>query len=489
MNQTVKQGIRDQTRGCQETPIARIGVFTVKNISWWQAIVILLSMGTMVIVFFGILGLPLHIPLLFQIFITAGLAYRNGYRWQQIEKMLLAGFSSTAPIVIILLLIGGLIGLWIASGTIPTIIYYGLNLINPRLFYVVSFLICSLVSFAMGTGIGTLSTVGLALFSIGVSLALPLPIVAGAIVSGSYFGDRFSPLSAVANFTAHTTQVPMRELLMKMLTTTIPAFVITLVAYYLLGRGLDSQPISGDAAILELIEASFPVSLFSVLPPIIIIVAAFLRVPTIANLSIGLVISLFTGIALAPGKAINILSSIYYGPVLNTGQDTFNALFSRGGMIDLLDLIALLILAAILAGMLDKMGVFVLLLERLITKATRLPNLVAITAASGILMAMVGCNQLLAILLPGKTFLTPFAKVGEKPLLARTLADSGLIFSPLIPWNINALMVVGVLGVDVLELAPYAVMNWVLPILTIVVSFLAKPTSLTERDQALESGV
>lgn len=445
----------------------------MKRVTWTQAITLLITMGLLVLIFFGFLGLPLHLPLMFLIFISAGLALANGFSWEQVEKMLVQGFNRASSIIIILLLIGCLIGIWMSSGTIPTIIYYGLNLISPRFFYLISFLLCSLVSFAMGTGIGTLSTVGLALFSIGLSLSLPLPVVAGAIVSGSYFGDRFSPLSSIAIFTAHSAEVEVREMLIKMLGTTIPAFLLTGLAYFFLGTGLKTHVVTGELPLLSLIKENFPVSPLAFLPPCVIIVAAFMKMPTIPNLASGLILSLIIGVILAPGKITGLLESIYQGVEMNTAHETFNELFSRGGMVDLLDLIALIILAAVLAGLLEHLGIFHLLLEKLIKKADHLLKLNAITAVSGILMAVISCNQLLAVLLPGRIFLPPFEKAGEKALLARTLADTGLVFSPLIPWNINGILIVGVLGVNVLDFFPYAFLNWLLPIFTLILPWLA----------------
>ncbi len=442
-----------------------------------EAILILILMAVLVFVGFGLLGLPLHLPILFQLIFTAFLAVIWGGDWIKVEEMILKGLQKSGPIVLILMLIGALIGVWMYMGTIPTMVFYGLDLISPRFFYLISFLLCSIVSLAMGTGFGTISTMGLALFSIGSSLGLPLPIVAGAIVSGSYFGDRFSPVSSIAIFTAHTAGIAIRDLLGKMVATTVPAFLISGGLYYWLGRNL-----SGDAdylgsagtKLLAFVAENFSITPWALLPPLFIIVAALFRLPTLPNLAAGLVLSLIMGFIILPGEIIGVLESMYDGLTLATGEPFLDQLFSRGGILSLLDLLALIMLASCLAGILEGLGVFSLVLQSLMKKVQRLTGLVFYTGLSGIFVAMVGCNQLLAVLLPGHTFFPVFKEKKAQPLLGRTLADTGLVFSPLIPWNINALLVVSVLGVDVLAYLPFAFMNWLLPLITIILPFWEK---------------
>lgn len=446
-------------------------------ISLRKAILILIIMAVLVFVGFGLLGLPLHLPILFQLIITAFLAVIWGGDWIKVEEMILKGLQKSGPIVLILMLIGALIGVWMYMGTIPTMVFFGLDLISPRFFYLISFLLCSIVSLAMGTGFGTISTMGLALFSIGSSLGLPLPIVAGAIVSGSYFGDRFSPVSAIAIFTAHTAGISIRDLLGKMVLTTVPAFLISGGLYFWLGRNLsDDTDYLGSAGteLLTFVAENFSVTPWALLPPVFIIVAALFRLPTLPNLAAGLILSLILGFIILPGEVIGILESMYDGLTLATGEQFLDQLFSRGGILSLLDLLALIMLASCLAGILEGLGVFSLVLKSLMKKVQRLTGLVFYTGLSGIFIAMVGCNQLLAVLLPGHTFFRVFKEKKALPLLGRTLADTGLVFSPLIPWNINALLVVSVLGVDVLAYLPFAFMNWLLPIITIILPFCEK---------------
>ncbi len=449
-------------------------------ISLRKAILILIIMAVLVFVGFGLLGLPLHLPILFQLIITAFLAVIWGGDWIKVEEMILKGLQKSGPIVLILMLIGALIGVWMYMGTIPTMVFFGLDLISPRFFYLISFLLCSIVSLAMGTGFGTISTMGLALFSIGSSLGLPLPIVAGAIVSGSYFGDRFSPVSAIAIFTAHTARISIRDLLGKMVLTTVPAFLISGGLYFWLGRNLsDDTDYLGSAGteLLTFVAENFSVTPWALLPPVFIIVAALFRLPTLPNLAAGLILSLILGFIILPGEVIGILESMYDGLTLATGEPFLDQLFSRGGILSLLDLLALIMLASCLAGILEGLGVFSLVLQSLMKKVQRLTGLVFYTGLSGIFVAMVGCNQLLAVLLPGHTFFPVFKEKKALPLLGRTLADTGLVFSPLIPWNINALLVVSVLGVDVLAYLPFAFMNWLLPIITIILPFWEKEKS------------
>lgn len=444
-----------------------------ERISLPEAILIIVCLAFFVAFFFGYLGLNLHLPLLFHMMLTSFLGWTWGFSWRELEEMLMQGIGRVSLIVMILLLIGGLIGLWIVGGTIPTIIVFGLETIKPPLFYLMAFWFGSLTSFAMGTGIGTLSTVGLAFFSIGMGMGLPLPSTAGAVISGAYFGDRFSPLSSILIFTAFTTEVDISTTLKSMLITTIPVFIISSLFFLFLGTDVPESAMSNTGTeLITFLEINFNIVWWTVLPPVFIIILSLLRIPTIVTLAMGLVFSFILLWFLNPSQGLHLLTSIYSGPSpFETQNPVIRSLFARGGIVSMLDLIALIMMAGALSGLLEKMGVFEVLLWGMIKRARTTRHLFMGAGISSILVAMVGCNQLLAVLMPGRAFLPYFQGEEERAILARVLTDTGLVSSPLIPWNINALLVYGVLGVHSLQYFFYSIPNWSFPVLTFIVLF------------------
>lgn len=461
-------------------------------VSLWKSISIIVCLALLVAIFFGYLGLNLHVPIMFHIILTAFLGWIWGWSWTEIETMLLKGVGRVSLIVLILLLIGGLIGLWITGGTIPTIIVLGLDLLQPSLFFLIAFYATCVTSFAMGTGIGTISTVGIAFFSIGMAMGLPLPMIAGAIISGSYFGDRFSPLSPILIFTASTAEAPVPSVLKSMLLTTIPALLLSSLFFYYLGMDVMVESMGHVGGELTgYLQAHFPITLWTLLPPLLIVILSLLRIPTTATLAVGLVFSLLLLLPLNPSQTSNLLHSIFSGPPAVESQNlVLSNLFARGGMVSMLELLALIMMAGALSGLLEAMGVFQVLLQTMMKKARSTRSLFLATAASSLFSAMVGCNQLLAVLMPGRAFHPHVKGPEERATLARVLGDTGLVTSPLIPWNINALMVTGVLGVEALAYLPYAIMNWSLPLISILFLVCMGPgrSLVVKREEALQAG-
>jgi len=453
------------------------------ELSFKQAIIPVITMAFLIIMSVLVWDVPIQIALFFEIIIIVCLSFIWGYRWKKIEKMMFSSFRSIGNVIIILFLIGMMIGLWIAIGTVPTMIYYGLETINPEYFLVLSFISTSLVSMAIGTAVGTASTIGLALISIAETLGMSLPLAAGAIISGAYVGDRMSPVSSIANITAHSAEADILEMVKSMMKTTILPYIIAAIVYLIIGLNLGGlgENAGGFLELTAALDSYFMISFWMLLPPILIISMAFLKVPTIINLAINIIFSLILGIAITDRNWSGLLNIMFQGFDESSGITFIDNILARGGLISMLELISLIIFAVILGGLLEQLGVLDSILKPIVHHITGKIKLAVVTVFSSILSAILGCNQFLAVFLPARMLIPHYDRIKVKRKeLARALGDSGLVFSPLIPWNVNALMMTAVLGVDTFYYAPYAFFILLMPLSNILITVIKHKKELID---------
>ncbi|MEC9488132.1 MAG: Na+/H+ antiporter NhaC family protein [Halanaerobium sp.] len=440
-----------------------------RRLTFLQALITVMTMAIFILLAVLAWDLPIHLALFFELVVTSSLAFYWGYSWAEIEEMLFASFQNIGSLISILLMVGMLIGIWMEGGTIPSLIYYGIKLIDPEYFLVLVFLLVTIVSMAVGTAVGTASVIGLALISVARGLNFPLPLVAGAIISGSYIGDRMSPVAPIANMLAFSSGLDINRMFKEMLPSISLPYLLTLIAYLLAGLfflpGGASLTPAGD--LLQGLVTNFTITPFLLLPPLLIIVLAFLRLPTIPNLAISVILSLGLGVVLGGRDGISLLLSMYSGFQGATDIALLNQILARGGLLNMLDLIAMIILAVLLGGLFEELGVLQSILGRLIQGIKTKSQLMLTTMLSSMITAMVSCNLLLSVYLPGRMMAAKYdqLKVPRKDL-ARALGDSGLIISPLIPWNINGLMMTGILGISTLQYLPFSFLQFFLPLAT-----------------------
>ena len=444
-----------------------------RNLTFNKAIVPVISMIIFLITAVLIWDAPIHIPLIMELIFTIFLALYWGFKWNELEEMMFSSFAKIGNVLIIIMLIGMIIGIWIESGTVPTMIYYGLKFLRPQYFYVISFIFSAIVSVSIGTAFGTVSTVGLALISIAQGMGVSLPIAAGSIVSGAYVGDRMSPLSSIAIITAHSADAEIHDMIKEMLKTFWPPFLISAIIYLIIGFNYNgvSYDISQINILLEGLVNNYLISIAMLIPPLMVIILAVKKVPTILNLIINLIISSVIAIFISNLSVSTVLDSVYSGAVGSTKIDLLNDLLTRGGLSSMLDLISLIILAVVLGGLLEKLGILNTILNKIIKAIKNRSQLITVTMVSSFITAILSCNQLLAVFLPGKMLGRKYDELKvPRSILGRSLGDSGLILSPLIPWNINALMMTGILGVHTLEYFKYSFFPVLVPITGLILA-------------------
>ena len=392
--------------------------------------------------------------------------------------------KSTASAILILLMVGALAGTWMVSGIIPSMIYYGLQILSPAVFLPATLIICSVISIATGSSWTTSATVGIALIGIGGALGFDLGMVAGAVVSGAYFGDKLSPMSDTTNLAPAMAGTDLFTHIKYMTLTTIPTYFITLILFIVLGLSVD---VNGDVNINELltsIETSFHVTPWLFLVPVIVIGLIVKKTEPLVALLVGTLLAGIFAIIFQPEIVTQItgadsltFKSAYKGVmqaittevIVPTENKTLADLFTSGGMAKMLPTIWLILCAMVFGGIMDAIGALARISESLLKLAHTTFGLFASTVGSCLALNITASDQYLAIVVPGKMFAKAYKDKGLAPEnLSRTLEDSGTVTSVLIPWNTCGAYQAGTLGVSTFDYLPYAFFNILSPIMTLI---------------------
>jgi NhaC family Na+:H+ antiporter len=424
--------------------------------------------------------------------LAAGLAalvgVKNGHGWKSIEAGIVKGISTALGAILILLSVGSLIGTWILAGTVPTMIYFGLQLMHPSIFFAAACLICILVSVSIGSSWTTAGTIGVALIGIAQGMGLSLEMTAGAIISGAYFGDKMSPLSDTTNLAPAVAGSELFDHIRHMVWTTVPSISIALLLFLVIGL-LQSPP---EATMnlnttLEILDANFAITLWALMPLLIVLAMAARGLPAFPTIMTGALVGGAFAALLQPeaiarfvaaGGAgviqdnnwINTINAIWQalfnGFSITTGNSAVDDLLSRGGMSSMLNTVWLILCALTFGAVLEHTG----LLQRLVEAALRMVNgtgsLIVTVLCTCIGINIVAADQYIAIVLPGRMYKAEFKRRGLDPLnLSRTLEDSATITSPLIPWNTCGAYMAGTLGVATLAYLPFCFFNLVNPLI------------------------
>ncbi|MBS4192227.1 Na+/H+ antiporter NhaC [Bacillus sp. FJAT-49705] len=412
-----------------------------------------------------------HIPLIVGTATASLVAWRCGYKWNEIEEAMYKGIRLALPAVIIIMLVGMTIGAWIGGGIVATMIYYGLKIITPSLFLVSITLICAIVSLAIGSSWSTMGTIGVAGMGIGLSMGIPAPMIAGAIISGAYFGDKMSPLSDTTNLAAGLTDTDLFVHIRHMLFTTIPAFVIALIAYAIMGMKFKNEAM--DAANIEqtiqVLQDSFVISPFLLIIPVLVIVLVAKKVPAIPALIVGILLGFLSQIFIQGGSISDAVASLQSGFVIKTGNVMVDELFNRGGLDSMMYTVSMTIVAMTFGGILENTGMLEAIVKQILKLAKSAGGLVASTVLSCFATNASCSEQYISIVIPSRMYAKAYREKGlHSKNLSRALEDGGTLTSVFIPWNTCGVFIFGTLGVSAFEYAPYAILNFVVPVISII---------------------
>ena len=419
---------------------------------------------------------------------AAIIGHRYNTSYKEVIESISNSIKSVTPALIILLWVGALAGTWMISGIIPSMVYYGLKILDPNIFLPACIVICSIISVATGSSWTTSATVGIALVGIGKALGIPSGMVGGAVIAGAYFGDKLSPLSDTTNLAAAVSKVDLFKHIKYLTYTTIPSISITLIVFIILGIYQTSNGITDNSILIETIENTFNISLVLFIVPIIVLIMIVKKIPPINALTIGTLLGALFAVLFQP-QIINQLSDSSNSSIIDsykvlidtitsdvsitTESEILNELFSTGGMIGMLNTIFLVMATMIFGGSMDAIGAIKSISNALLNWADNIFKLFASTVASCLALNLTASDQYLSIVVSGKMFEKAFRDKGLAPEnLSRTLEDSATVTSALIPWNSCGAYHSSVLGVSVGEYFIYAIFNWISPFMTLLYAAL-----------------
>lgn len=444
-----------------------------------------------------------QLALLFCSSIGILIGIKNGIKWDELEKGIIAGISTAMGAILILLMVGSLIGTWILSGIVPTMIYYGLIILSPDWFYVASCLICAIVAISIGSSWTVAGTIGIGLIGIAAGLNLSLEVTAGAIISGAYFGDKMSPLSDTTNLAPAVVGTDLFTHIRHMTWTTMPSLIFALIMFTVIGLNSEGSNSSVDISQTTIVlQQNFHINLLLILPVLMILVMAINKVPALATIFIGALIGGVVAVIfqadsmIAANKEIGlsnaeilfrtVWNTMANGYVSGTGNLDVDNLLSRGGMASMLNVVWLIITALTFGAVLDVTGLIQRLVRSILSLAKSTGGVIAATIASCISTNILTADQYIAIVLPGRMFKVEFKRRGLHPKnLSRVLEDSATITSPLIPWNTCGIYMAGTLGVATWAYLPFCFFNLINPVISIIYGYTGfKIIYLCEENEA-----
>ncbi|MBO5564598.1 MAG: Na+/H+ antiporter NhaC [Lachnospiraceae bacterium] len=460
----------------------------------WEALVTLGVLVAVLAVGIIVFGVDPHVPMFVGVIAAALMALRLGYKWETIEKSMMDGIYKALQSVIILIIVGILIGVWIDAGVVPSMVYYGLKILKPSIFFVAVVLICSITSLATGTSWGTMGTMGVAFMGIGFGLGMNPAMTAGAIISGAYFGDKMSPLSDTTNLAPAMAGTDVMTHVKAMMLPTATVYIITLIIFGALGA---MQYHGGSADLSRVEEFSnalnaaqggiFTINPLLLLPPLVVIVAVALKIPAIPGITLGIICGAILGLIFQPD--CNLGSLFQFGIdgysfsdelleilAATTSEDTqytMTRLLESGGIMGMMFSVSMTIIAMMFGGIMEETHQLEVIVNELKKFAKGPAGLVTLTEVTCVVSNATMPEQYIAIVVPGRMYAEEYRKMGLHPsVLSASLEGAGTVTSALIPWNTCGVFIKDTLDISTAAYAPFAFFNWMMPLATILFAFL-----------------
>lgn len=446
-----------------------------KQLNLGFAILPIAAMFLLLIIGYDQLNLRIESLLLVSAAIGAALAYWQGYHWNDIIDAIVAKLAKAIPVIMILICVGGVIGTWMFSGTIPYMVYWGLKLISPQYILITAFFITSVISVCTGTSWGSAGTVGIALMGVAAGLDVSLAAAAGAVVSGAYFGDKISPLSDSTNFAAIVTDTDLYSHIRHLMYTTTPSFILATLVFFIAGHTSSANSVATPekiTGILQSLGSLYHFNLLLILPPILVLWGAVTKRPVIPVMLAACALAIVIGVGLQGFTLTQGLNTLVDGFSLSMFSDQGHnidgivdevpRLLDRGGMLSMMSTILLVFCAFSFAGTLTLTGALTTIINQLLRSVHTTGQLIAATLGTTILVTGATCDGKLALLIPAELFKDAYRRMGlDNKNLSRTIEDGCTVIEPLIPWTSAGIYMATTLGVSTLDLLPWAVQCYV----------------------------
>ena len=446
---------------------------TQKVPGFWHALIcfggILIMIVTGVVAF----RISIQVVLMLSIIWAAIHTFFLGYKFTEIKQIMSDGIANALGAVYIFILIGIVVASFLESGTITTLVYYGLDFVHPAVFLPVGMILCSFMSVCVGTMVGTVATVGVILIGIGAAMGVPLPIVAGMVIAGASFGDKMSPVSDTTNMAALSTGTDLYTHIKSMLYTTVPTYLICLVIFTFIGLEYADQTLStvGIASFKTAIEANFEVSLLGFLPIIVLFGMSFKRIPAEPTMITASAVAILIALIQQQHHIVSILGSLQTGYSAETGNADLDRLLNRGGIMGMMGTLTIALFAMALGGILDKVGYINAMLDGILRHIKSVVQLLAATMLTGIIASIATGQSYISIVLTAQLFKQKYEDMGlKRPMLSRTIEESTTLITPLMPWSLGGAFYSSAMGVSVFDYAPWAFLNYLNFIVAIVMA-------------------
>ena len=458
---------------------------------------VVLTLGLLALQLFYYGDFTPHIPLICGLAITSLLGVLRGMEWLDIREGIFHVIHVSMPSLAVLIVVGMIIGVWIASGTVPTLIYYGLVLLNPSIFLAAAMILCAVVSLSLGTSWGTVGTIGLALMGIGAGFGIPAYWTAGAVVSGAFFGDKISPLSDTTNLAPAVTGVTVFDHIKNMLPTTIPAMLIALTIYlaagYLLIEPSDTT-LGAISQITDRLDQTFVLGWLPLMPALIVVALALLGKPPLPSLFAGVLAGALVAIFLQGATLHDVFIYAQSGYTIETGVADIDSLLNSGGIQSMMWTISLMLIALGFGGALERTGCLEAIIQAIIGRVKSFAAVQSAAIGTAFATNLVAGDPYISIALPGRMYAPLYRGMGYSTLnLSRAVEEGGTLMSPLIPWNAGGAFVISALGLGIMSgnlqnllYIPLAFACWTAPLIGIFYAvtglFSPRATDAERRD-------
>lgn len=473
----------------------RPGARPIRPPSYFDAIAPLVLLAVLItgaVYLFGLSAMDgaLQVAIILSAMFVALIVLKNGHDWEEVAEASRKGVSSVVSAIFILFAVGALIGTWNMAGTIPTLVYYGMQIVNPDWFYPAAFITCAAIALGIGSSWTTAGTIGVGLVGLAAMVGVSAPITAGAVISGAYVGEKLSPLSETAILAAQLTGTQINAHLKAQAWTSVPAFIVALIGFIILGS-MDGELQASDALIeseLYALSHLFNISIWTLIPLVLLVALSILKMPASLAIAASAICAALLAPFLQPEATLRFVEAPDLPPVLaylkagwqamavgyeaKSGIPAVDALLSRGGMASMLTTIWLIIGALVFGTLLDEFGLLLKLVSPVLSRAKTTGTLVGTVVGTAFGLNLVAGDQYVAVVLPARIFRAEFRRRGLAPTnLSRAVADGGSVTSPLIPWNSCGAYMAAVLGVPTLVYLPFALFNIVSPLVTLLLGF------------------
>ncbi|MCQ1528166.1 Na+/H+ antiporter NhaC family protein [Lutispora saccharofermentans] len=439
-----------------------------KNIPYFQCVAVIVTLSVSLILNIFVFNKPLYFGLIIGLIASFIVGIINGYDIRILINFAYAGLKKSSKVLIMLSMIAMLIGIWKIGGVIPAMLYYSFGMINERIFLVSSFIISSAISMLMGTSTGTVSSVGIVLLGLGSAMNIPLPAIAGTVVSGAFFGDRSSPISSVFNLVSTMTETNPHENFKYLLKTISIGAALAIIFYFVIGLNYADMSANADNIIdyKNLMTQYVRISPLLLIPPVILMVFYVLKFTPLYTMAASVAIGAIFSIAYQRISIIELVKAAFVGFHPSIPAE-YSVVLAGGGLVSFRTMLIVIVCATSLNGVFEGTKMVETLIKPVLKRIKTSRELMLFTVGFSIVSALFMCNQVISIIIPSGVLLERYKAMGiDKKEFARLLSDSGVMVSSIIPWNVAALTPASIMGVSVISYLPYAFLSYIMPIIS-----------------------